>query len=142
MQNIKQKIAILGSMTMFMLLTSACAPDVSHYKPEMDEMLMTNQTPVHLQHCQDRIMAEILRKKETSTIISTAKQTAQTSAPQWLNAFMLGTTQALETAAGITVFGSVFNFSANSNSSQESAESQVRQCMLLWKEPILEIPKS
>ena len=120
------------------LALAGCAENVSNYVPPLDPALATSQTAAHLAYCKALI-------QQQSTVSppgwkGTLQQAAQSSIGAWVSAAELATAQAVEAAAGYTLFGALLGLHTDNNSRQSQAESNVRMCMVNYGEGITEKP--
>lgn len=118
------------------ILLTGCAADVSKYEPPLDPALITPATKIHLTYCRN-----LVAKQPKESIWGTiGSQVTTSSGNGWLSALELGTSTAMEAAAGSTVLGLAIGTHTGLSSRQTAAESMLRKCMANYEEPLLTSP--
>lgn len=128
------------SLVVAAVLLSGCAADISSYTPPLDPDLVTAQTPDHLAHCRQIVQAQAPSPFSKADIHNATRQTFLQSFGPWVTAAELWSATAAEAAGAFTIFGAILGIRANDTSNQSQAESNVRQCMANYHEPITEKP--
>lgn len=117
---------------------TGCAADLSNYVPPLDPALATSQTAAHLAYCKALIRQQ--SAVSPSGWKGMLQQAAQSSIGAWVSAAELATVQAVEAAAGYTLFGALLGIHTDDNSRQSRAKSNVRMCMVNYGEGVTEKP--